>query len=347
MKVAVYAINLNYAHALQKWADCARDADYIIMADTGSTDNSIDVGLAAGIAMHSIVIDPWRYDHARNAALALVPDDVDYCIALDTDEFLQPGWRDALERAHKAGITRPRYRFIWSWKSPGVPDIEFAAEKIHPRHGYFWKHPAHETLFHDVPETQGWVPGLEIHHHQEKREYRSHALPLLEIAVTEQPNDDRVAFYYARELFFYGEMEKAKREFLRHISIASWDAEKAASYRYLYQITQDAAYLQAAVHVCPNRREAWVDLAKHYYDHKAWSECFSAATAALRINRKPLEYLCEDYAWGSIPHDLAAVAAYNMGAYHEAKHQGMEALKKAPYDDRLNTNLKFYREAAA
>ena len=52
MRVAVYAINLNYAHVLQKWADCARDADYLVMMDTGSTDDSLIAGLDAGISMY-------------------------------------------------------------------------------------------------------------------------------------------------------------------------------------------------------------------------------------------------------------------------------------------------------
>lgn len=349
MKVAVYAINLNYAHALQKWADCARDADYLVMMDTGSTDGSMEAGAAAGIDMHLNPITPWRYDHARNAALALVPEDADYCIALDTDEFLQPGWREALEKAHADGITRPRYRFIWSWKSQGVPDIEFSAEKIHPRHGYYWKHAAHETLFHDVPEVQGWVDGLEIHHHQEPREYRSHALPLLEIAVNESPDDDRMAFYYARELYFADKPDQAEGEFYRYLSLptAIWPAERAAAMRYLYKITTNTRWLVDAHKTAPNRREALVELAYHYYNEKDWDRCLKAATRALAITEKPMDYLCESFAWGSMPHDLAAVSAYRLGYFHEAKYHGMEAVRLSPYEDRLVDNYRWYREAAA
>ena len=349
MKVAVYGINLNYAHSLQKWADCARDADYLVMMDTGSTDNSMEAGRAAGIDMHLNPITPWRYDHARNAALALVPSDADYCIALDTDEFLQPGWRDALQKAHDAGITRPRYRFVWSWKSPGVPDIEFAAEKIHPRHGYYWKHAAHETLFHDGHETQGWVEGLEIHHHQEPREYRSHALPLLEIAVSESPDDDRMAYYYARELYFARQYDKAEREFHRYLALptALWPAERAAAMRYLYQITQSQMWLVNACKEAPHRREAWVELAQHHHNKQNWEGCLKAAIKALSIKERPLEYLTEAFAWGPLPHDLAAVAAYNLGLFHEAKYHGMQALKLNPYDARIVENYRWYRKAAA
>ena len=348
MKVAVYAINKNHAENLQRWADCARDADYLIMADTGSTDDSLIVGTQAGIEMHQIVIDPWRYDHARDAALALVPQDADYCIALDTDEFLQPGWREHLQAAFDAGITRPRYRYIWSWDERGNPGLEFAAEKIHPRRGYRWRHAAHETLVRDVEEKQGWC-GLEIHHHQIPKPYRSHELPLLEIAVTEAPDDDRMAYYYARCLYYAGRNQEAERQFLRHLALpkATWRAERAQSMRFLFKITGDVKYLNDAVAEAPERREAWVDLAQYYHDNDLWLSGLLAAKKALAITVKPLDYICEPHAWGPVAHDLAAVCAFRAGMFQEAMFHGQVAINLSPYDSRLVDNMRFYSEAAA
>lgn len=348
MKVAVYAINKNHAENLQRWADCARDADYLIMADTGSTDDSLIVGTQAGIEMHQIVIDPWRYDHARDAALALVPQDADYCIALDTDEFLQPGWREHLQAAFDAGITRPRYRYIWSWDERGNPGLEFAAEKIHPRHGYRWRHAAHETLVRDVEEKQGWC-GLEIHHHQVPKPYRSHELPLLEIAVNESPDDDRMAYYYARCLYYAGRNQEAERQFLRHLALpkATWRAERAQSMRFLFKITGDVKYLNDAVTEAPERREAWVDLAQYYHDNDLWLSGLLAAKKALAITVKPLDYICEPHAWGPVAHDLAAICAFRAGMFQEARFHGQVAINLSPYDSRLVDNMRFYSEAAA
>ena len=347
MKIAVYAINKNHASSLQKWADCARDADYLVMADTGSDDGSVEAGRAAGITMHEITVNPWRYDVARNMALDLVPEDADLCIALDTDEFLQPGWREHLEQAWAAGVTRPRYRYIWSWRSPGQPGLEFAAEKIHPRHGYVWRHAAHEVLVTWADEVQGWC-GLEIHHHQKPQKYRSHELPLLRIAVEEAPDDDRMAYYFARCLFYAGLTQEAEAEFRRHLALptARWRAERAQSMRFLFKITGDANWLQQATAEAPERREPWVDFAQYCHDNEMWLGCLQAAKKALAIKQKPLDYICEPYAWGSAPHDLAAIAAYRSGFHHEAKFHGLEALKLSPYEQRLVDNLRFYEVAA-
>ena len=347
MRVAVYAINKDHADTLQRWADCARDADYLVMADTGSTDDSLTVGAAAGIKMHEITVDPWRYDNARNMALGLVPADADLCIALDTDEFLQPGWREHLERAWSEGINRPRYRYVWSWTEQRKPGLVFAAEKIHRRHGYRWKHAAHEIIVTSDLEVQGWC-GLEIHHHQKPQPYRAHELPLLEIAVTETPDDDRIAHYYARALFAAGRNMDALRQFHRHLELptATWADERAQSYRYMFRITKDERFLADAFREAPHRREAAVEAARWYHDQGEWDLCLMWAKRALKIKDMPMSYLTESDAYGALPHDLAAIAAYRLEFFQEAKWHGRKAASMSPYDLRLRDNLRWYEEAA-
>ena len=93
MKVAVYAIALNESMHVDRLASSAIDADYRVVADTGSTDDTVERLKKAGVTVHKIAIRPWRFDDARNAALALLPADADVCVTMDMDEFLEPGWR--------------------------------------------------------------------------------------------------------------------------------------------------------------------------------------------------------------------------------------------------------------
>jgi len=348
MKIAVYAIAKDEAQFVERWQRSACDADSLHILDTGSSDQTVTIARDLGIDVVVRKFDPWRFDHARNASLAIVPNGVDMCIALDMDEVLQPGWRDELEKIG-AAVTRPRYKYTWSWHSPGVPDLQYGGDKIHSRNGYKWKHPVHEVLVTDgIQEVQEWC-GLEIHHHPDSSKSRSQYLPLLELAVEEDPEDDRNAHYLAREYFFNGQNEKAEAEFKRHLSLprATWKAERAQSYRYLYKISNDPYYLEFAIGEDPERREAYVDLAFHYYEAEDWQRCLDYAKQALAIDQKPLSYLVEAYAWGALPHDLAAVAAYRLCYYHEAQYHGMEALKLSPYEDRLVNNVRIYSEAAA
>lgn len=344
-RIAVYTIAKDEEKFVARWVESARGADGLFILDTGSSDKTVAVAESLGVTVASIDVSPWRFDVARNAALAMVPEDYDLCVALDMDEVLVEGWRDHLDQAIVDGVTRPRYKYTWSWNA-GKPGLQYGGDKIHSRAGYFWKHPVHEVLRADGAEVQGWCD-LEIHHHPDNTKSRGQYFPLLELAVAEDPDDDRNAHYLAREYFFNGMLDKAEAEFLRHLSLSSavWGPERAQSCRYLYKITRDADWLAAAIEEAPDRREALVELAQHYHDEGKWWPCLQAAMAALNVRQRPLEYLTEEFAWGSLPHDLAAVAAFRLGLVHEAAHHGMEALKLNPYDDRLVGNYGFYREA--
>lgn len=346
MRVAVYTIALNEEQFVDSWYQSAKEADYLLIADTGSSDNTARRAQKLGINVYSISIKPWRFDDARNAALALVPDDIDYCIALDMDEQLQPGWKEALRKAHDNGWTRPRYKYTWSWVGD-KPGLQYGGDKIHKRHNYRWKHPVHEVLVADrIEEVQGWVD-LEIHHHPDNSKPRSQYLPLLELSTKEDPYDDRNAFYYARELYFYGQYDSAAKEFERHLSLptATWSPERAASMRYIAKCKPQNAqhWLLLAIKEDPTRREAMVELALHSYHNKNWQLCYQYSTLALDIAEKPLDYLCEEFAWGAMPYDLAAISAYYLGYNEQAAKFGELAVSLEPDNQRLVENLKLYK----
>jgi len=73
MKVAVYSIALNEEKFVQRWYESAKEADYLFIADTGSSDKTVEIARGLGIVCHIISVKPWRFDDARNASLALLP----------------------------------------------------------------------------------------------------------------------------------------------------------------------------------------------------------------------------------------------------------------------------------
>lgn len=348
-KIAVYTIALNEEKFVERWYESAKDADYLLIADTGSTDGTRETAIKLGINVVDISIKPWRFDDARNASLAALPADIDMCVQLDMDEILLPGWRKEIENALKQGATRIRYNYTWNWKDEAqtIPGTTFGGDKIHARQGYRWKHPVHEvvTPYGATAETQVWT-SLELHHHPDNAKSRAQYLPLLKLSVDEAPTDDRNAFYYARELFFYRQYEEAAKEFRRHLSLptAVWAPERAASMRYLAKIEADnrEEWLVKAHMQAPWRREALVELAQHYYSTESWGPCLHFAKKALAIEEKPLDYLCEDFAWGYLPWDLAAIASYYDGDKISAYKYGIQALELDPDNDRLKANLEYY-----
>lgn len=351
MKVCAYTIALNEEQFVETWYNSVKnEADYLLIVDTGSTDKTVELAKSLGINVANITVNPWRFDTARNASLALVPADIDYCIPLDMDEIMLPGWRAELEKAYDARATRPRYNYIWNWNSDGTPGIVFGGDKIHARHGYRWKHPVHEVLVPDrIEEVVFWTQAT-IEHHADSTKSRSQYLPLLKSSIEEDPYDDRNAFYYARELFFYNKFDEASKEFKRHLALpkALWAPERAASMRYLGKIHPDQSeiWFTLAASTAPGRREPHVDLSKYYYGISRWDKCYEQASIALSIVEKPLEYLCEAESWGYLPYDMASISLYHLGNYKEAIKYAKTAIEFAPPEEkeRLTINLAFSEE---
>jgi hypothetical protein len=225
LKIAVYAISKNEAHFVQRFCESAKDADLILIADTGSDDGLPEEAAKYGATVHHICIVPWRFDLARNAALALVPRDIDVCISLDIDEVLQPGWREEIERVWVKGkTTRLRYMFDWG------AGIKFYYEKIHARIGYMWHHPCHEYPVPDGRIKEVWAQTnfLIAVHQPDPTKSRTQYMDLLELSVKEDPNCPRNAFYYARELSFNSRWQESIEACKRYLKLpnATWQNER-------------------------------------------------------------------------------------------------------------------------
>ena len=347
MKIAVYAISKNEEQFVKRFCESAKDADVILIADTGSTDKTVETAKECGAIVHDICISPWRFDKARDAALALIPRDVDICISLDLDEILEPGWREEIERVWKEDTTRLRYKFDWGC------GISFYYEKIHHRHGYHWHHPCHEYPVPDqrTKEVYAQTDMLLVSHHPDPTKSRGQYLDLLKVAVTEDPRCPRNAFYYARELTFYGKWQEAIEALNKYLAMpeANWPNERSYALRLLGKSYDELGWDGMSWHrkACaeaPDTREPWVELAMAAYRRGNWEECFAAASNALKIKDKQLVYTMDPEVWGAKPHDLLAISAHHLGLKELAIQHGQIAVDLEPQNERLVKNLEYYKD---
>lgn len=347
MRIAVYTIAKNEAKQVADYLASCRDADLVVVADTGSSDGTPDLLRQAGATVHEIAVVPWRFDVARTCALCLIPATMDVCVPLDLDERLQPGWRDELERAWIPGTTRLRYWYTWNWLAPGVPDVVFRIDRIHARNGYSWRHPTHEVLAasgrEQVAESE-----LSIHQYPEQKT-RPNDLSLLELAVRES-RCARTLFYLGREQFYRSTWLECLQTLGDYLTLpdATWQPERSHAMRLMGACharlgnRQDAlAWLMRACAEDPSLRENWVDLAQHCHDAQDWAGGYNACSRALSIADRPRNYLSYGYAWGERPHDLAALCAWNLGMKDRAAEHLRQALALKPDDERLQANALY------
>lgn len=341
MKIAVYTIVLNEEKHIERWFNSCKDADYKIIVDTGSTDKTIEIVKNLGCTVYEINISPWRFDDARNISLSLIPQDVDYCICMDADEVLSEGWRELIELTPE-DTTRIRYRYIWSWKDDGSPDVEFWGNKVHSRYGYRWKHPVHEVLSSSIDEKE-YYASFQIHHFPDNSKPRNY-LDLLIQAVDEDPKDPRNIFYLGREYYFLNIKELAAEKFKTYLSLptANWASERARAMRYLSncEIEQKEPWLLKAIAEEPNRRESWADIAFFYYYSKEYIQCLSACERAFSIEQKSLDYLTESFAWDDRLYDIASISAFELGLVNKAIFYCTKAIKLNPEETRYQLNLE-------
>ena len=345
MRIAIYSPALNEEKHAQAWAESCADADYRIVADTGSTDGTKEILQAQGVSVHDVHIKPWRFDLAYNVTMALVPADADVCICLHMDERLEPGWRQKLEAAWTPGTTRLRYTYIWNWLPDGSPGKTWWGDRIHARAGYSWLGATHEGLCARLPEQQAMCAELRILHYPEAK-HKTNDLELLREAVREQPGDARIKAYLGRELMYRGQPEESVKVYKEFLTMPCWNVERGHAMINLSTVDPDnrVYWLKCAALEVPTHREPQVELARYYYQKSDWQSCYTHAQKALQITQHPMDYTCSEEAWSWLPHDLAGIAAWNLGLRQEARAHARDAVAKAPLDTRLQNNLKVMEE---
>ena len=375
-KIVVYAICCDENKFVSRWMDSMKEADAVVVLDTGSRDGTAEALRSLGAIVekkryvkwnnttdyYNIKSNggdaPWRFDEARNDSIDLairrVPD-ADILVCTDLDEVLLPGWRDKLETAwrrytKKNGVepTTAQYEYVWNFNADGSDGTKFLYEKVHSvSSGARWTHPVHEILSYNSEKRMVRVEGMRLEHHADPAKSRGQYLSLLELSVAEDPADDRNTHYLGREYMFRRRWDNAIRTLEKHLSLprATWRAERAASMRYIarcYGEKKDTAmqemWLRRAMLEEPAQREAALELAELMHSTKQWGALVRACEACLAVKERRLSYLTKAEAWGYRPWDLYSIGLWYSGCRKEAIEANRHALELSPENARLKSN---------
>ena len=349
-KIAVYTIALNEEKYVDTWYQSVKEADYWLVADTGSTDQTVTKLRALGVKCEQIHVRPWRFDLARNIALSLIPSDCDICISMDMDEHMVSGWREKLEQAWQGETTRISYTYNTYYHGGDTPTLSYMANKIHSRHNYTWKRPVHESVFALASECITQVPLMIMNHMPDGAKSRGQYLHLLEASHQEDPSCAQTLFWLAREHAHMNQNDQAVSYFqklLRQDHV--WHLERSEAERWLAKLQphNQLQWLRRSVATAPERREPWRDLAQHHYLQAQWPSCYAACVQALDIKSGTGTYLDTSDVWGAQLSDLAAVASWNLGLKDQSLQYAIQAAQLNPEDERLQNNLKIIQQTLA
>ena len=157
MITAAYTILKNEIKYIDKWLYYTKKFDYRVLLDTGSTDGSWELLQERTKEDPNLIIeqktwDKWNFSVARNYNLDMIPEEVEWCLSPDMDEYFSI---NVLGDMEKMLINRPDVTNmsttrldIYSAEVFVGPPNQLPSNKIHRRHDYIWNSPIYEHLIY-------------------------------------------------------------------------------------------------------------------------------------------------------------------------------------------------------
>jgi glycosyltransferase involved in cell wall biosynthesis/trans-aconitate methyltransferase len=304
---AVYGIYKNEEKFMERFLNSVKDADEIVLCDTGSNDqtniilqNFKELNPGVNLKTYKICVSPWRFDDARNTALSLIDGDMDICISLDIDEYPMENWREVLSNRWDLNFTRYYHKFKTIWANG-----RFSAhwhERIHKRCGYTWKLPVHEILEYQGEEKICWIDDFWIYHEPDHKKSRSSYLPMLEQSIKERPDVWKTWSFLAGEYLSASRYEEALAAIDKALTLK--DSDKGYLHKMKYDLyknqnKQELAMLNlnTSISYLPNRREPYFEKARYLHQLGRNVEAYLTLIEAKNLNQKITDYHYNPSCW--------------------------------------------------
>lgn len=325
MKIAISTISKNEEHNVEDFIKSCEGADLISVLDTGSTDKTVELLKKHNALAGETIIEPFRFDEARNQALDKLPDDIDIVISIDLDERLQPGWREALEKAWTPETETLSYWYIGDYTN-GQPNGTWRS-KIFKRKGYKWFNMVHEIPLPDdkrQPVMTNCKDIVVIHLQKGVRDYEE----LLNKLIETGENDMNAHLQRGHEFMKKQEWNKAISDFRKYIELSKKETEPCPykncpkclyeagcramamidisicmlSFGYTHNLVLPV--LIQATAECPTIREPWVYLAEMWQGLENYPNAYGCAMTALSIKDNGMNSQV-GVCWGEYPKQIA------------------------------------------
>lgn len=329
--------------------DDVRDvADEIVVVDTGSVDDTVDIAARGGAR---VLQHAWTDDFAaaRNASFAGCTGD--WILWLDADDRLPAPAREALLR-WKSELLSPQLDavsvpYLYHWSADG----RFCTHRHHRERLLrraaqpVWHGRVHEVV--DVPGTCVQREDVWVEHRPppERRQAKSaRNLRILQAAVEQGDRSARTLLYYANELrdaerplealAMYEEyLQQAPVGWERHAALL-WAAGSAA---LVGQVDQGLALARQAIAEEPTRAEGWAYLGSHHFALQEWGQALPYFAAAASLTA-PHEGFVDQRWYSYLAWDHLSVCLQRVGRGQEALEALARAVRGNPDRERLADN---------
>lgn len=265
MKISVALIVKNEADHIETVLSSVKGADEIIVCDTGSEDNTVE--LAKKFTDKVYTDYKWNDDFAEARNHALSKCSGDWVLSIDADEYLEEGGMEKIRTL----ISEAKEQKTFAVKMKGGSNVHYLPRIFRNDGSVKWVGRGHEVLSPrednrvDIQITYGYSTA---HLKDPDRMLR-----ILTKQVEENPNSPREKYYLAREYYYRKNWDKAIEIFTQYVMISQWPAEKADAYLYLarcYFIKQQGDLAREsclrAIQLNPDFKEALYFMAELHFE---------------------------------------------------------------------------------
>lgn len=355
-KICVYAICKNELKFVDAWLENMSEADYIVILDTGSTDGTYEKlkNDKRVTRVEQKIVDPWRFDVARNESMKLVPDDADILVCTDFDELFNTGWAQVVKENWDPEYNRMLYTYAWSHNSIGEPTDIFKYDKIHTK-DFHWLFPVHEVLYPNDGITASFIDlgeSVYLQHWQDTTKERINYFPLLELAIEENPENAYEHMLLAQEYFLKNDIENALKYYLETLHLEDIDSEDKRwvlleclercgdCYQNLNNFDEAIWYYQEFIKEDSTYREPYLALARIYLTMKMPTLAKGMLDIARDYTNRKYVWVEQTNSWVSELEELFAFTYYELKDYDLALENAKIALSHDP--DNINL-LKLFK----
>lgn len=336
MLVAVYTFALNNFADVREWAEATVDADFRLILDLGSTDETDRYLEQLGCTVHRVQAPHMRSDDAINAALALLPPDFAVCFRVDMHERPRPGWLAAVLRDFE--VDQPVLNVLVDTTAK-----RYYEPRIHSRIGFRWSGPCRETIMWRGNVAIQAQPSTIIVD-RVREEFPASDIPLLKEGVDEAASPSRV-FRYAETLLMHGHLQDGLLEISRHVTLGGPPHQTAYLWRLAASVDEASApqFLTQAqtTYGCASN---YLGFAEYHLRSCDWGQAYLSCQYAFSLLRsspqKVLLYTDDARLRTTTLHDIATTAALNLWDFEAAFGHAVEALRRAPNDPLMLKQMK-------
>ncbi|MGL5711462.1 MAG: tetratricopeptide repeat-containing glycosyltransferase family 2 protein [Paraclostridium sp.] len=348
--ISLCMIVKNEEDVIARCINSIKDAiDEIIIVDTGSNDNTIELALSLGAKVYNY---KWNDDFgaARNYAFSKAT--MEYIMWLDADDIIKE--KDLkrilnLKKNFDTDIESVNMRYVVSIDKDGNESYVVKRNRIVKREiGFRWIGFIHEFL---AVSNKVLYTDIQIFHQKEKEKTDRNIRIYKEALKNGVILSTRDKFYYSNELYhngFYEEAIEAYNVFLQDPEAWIEDIKTALiSLSKCYELIGNDkmridTLLSSFKYMTP-RSDYCCEIGYYFLDKKEYNKAIHWYKLATDSNDKETIGLLDHGTYTWIPNLQLCVCYFNLGDYEKSNYYNEQAAKYVPSNSSVIHNRKLFK----